>query len=271
MSTPPPLRELERRLRELIFHNGDGSAAALARLERGAAELPIAGDGRLSPGERLSIYAGMHLLRIRDVLAEDFPATRAAAGDDFDRLVERYLLAHPTEDPSLRRAGRHLPRFLEHTARARFPWQADLAALEWAMIEAFDALDQEVLDAPALAALDPGDWPDLRIEPVRSLRILDLAFPVDEIRARLLAGEESPDDAPEPLALRVWRQGETVFHRRVGRSEARGLRLLGQGVAFGDLCGALGAEHGQEEAAREAVALLHGWLADGLLVALPTS
>ena len=197
MTTPPPLRELQLRLRELIFRNGDGTAAALERLERGAADLPIRGDERLSPGQRLSIYAGMHFLRIRDVLAGDFPATRAAAGDEFDRLVERYLDAHPTDDPSLRRAGRHLPGFLERCpANPRFAWQADLAALEWAMIEAFDALDEDVLTAAALEAVAPGDWPDLAIRPIRSLRLLELRFPVGEIRADLIGGAPPSEAMP---------------------------------------------------------------------------
>jgi hypothetical protein len=272
MSTPPPLRELQLRLRELIFRNGDGTAAALAALERGAADLPIAGDDRLSAGQRLSVYAGMHFLRIRDVLAEDFPATRAAAGAGFDRLVQRYLFAHPTDDPSLRRAGRHLPRFLAaHPEECGFAWQGELAALEWAMIDAFDALDQEVLTAAALAELAPEDWPDLRLEPVRSARVLDLAYPVDEIRTSLLAGEPPPAAPPGARSLRVWRQGGSVFHRRIGAADARAWRLLGGGQAFAALCDGLAGEQSPEDAAREALGLLRDWLDDELLAALPTA
>jgi hypothetical protein len=270
--TPPRLRELQQRLRELIFDNGDGSTEALARLERGAAELPIASGGGLSSAARLSIYAGMHFVRIRDVIAEDFPATRAAAGDGFDDLVQRYLRAHPTDDPSLRRAGRHLAGFLERNpGEARFAWQADLAALEAAMIDAFDALDQDVLTAAHLASLDPADWPSLRLEPVRSARLLALAHPVDEIRAELLAGAAPGAGAPEALTLRVWRQGESVFHRRVGTAEARAWRRLGEGAAFGDFCEALAADRSADDAAGEAVDLLRDWLDDELLVALPTT
>ena len=272
MTTPPPLRELQLRLRELIFRNGDGTAAALERLERGAADLPIRGDERLSPAQRLSIYAGMHFLRIRDVLAEDFPATRAAAGDEFDRLVERYLDAHPTDDPSLRRAGRHLPRFLERSpANPPFAWQADLAALEWAMIEAFDALDEDVLAAAALEPVAPGDWPDLAIRPVRSLRLLELRFPVDEIRVDLIGGAPPSEAMPVELSLRVWRQGTSVFHRRIGEAELRALRCVGEGIAFGELCAALAAEQPADDAARQAIGLLRDWLSDELLAALPTA
>lgn len=269
--TPPPLRELQQRLRELIFENGDGSPEALARLARGAADLPIA-SGSLSAAERLSIYAGMHLVRIRDVIAEDFAATRAAAGDGFDALVQSYLRAHPPDDPSLRRAGRHLAAFLvRHPGEARFPWQAELAALEGAMIDAFDALDQDVLTAADLAALDAADWPALRLEPVRSARVLDLAFPVDEIRSRLLAGEAPAPEAAEPVSLRVWRQKDGVFQRRLGPADARAWRALGEGAAFEAVCDALSAERSAEDAAREALGLLRDWLDDELLVALPTT
>jgi hypothetical protein len=272
MPTPPPLRELQLRLRALIFDHGDGTPAALARLERAAAELPIRGDDRLSAGARLAIYAGMHFVRIRDVLAEDFPATRIAAGDSFDRFVGSYLRAHPTDDPSLRRAGRHLGAFLErHPEHARFPWQADLAKLEWAMIEAFDALDQAVLTAETLQELAPEEWPGLAIEPVRSLRVLDCAFPVERIRTDLLEAGPPAAWEPEPTTLQVWRQGATVYHRRIGRPERRALERLGGGVPFAELCESLAAERSEAEAAGTVLTLLRAWLADELLVALPTS
>jgi hypothetical protein len=272
---PPPLRELQLRLRELIFRHGDGSTGSLERLTRGASELPIRDDPRLRAGERLAIYARMHFLRIRDVLVEDFPATCRAMGEDLDRFVERYLAEFPTDDPSLRKAGRHLPRFLARcSASTGRPWHENLARLEWAMIDAFDASDDRVLSRPSLAEVAPDRWPDLRLETVRSLRVLELDFPVDEIRDRLLQRDEMPTPelaSTRLVKLRVWRQGFRVFHRRLDAAELAALRLLTGGAAFGELCERLADETGEHDATQRVLRLLDLWLADELLVALPTS
>jgi hypothetical protein len=269
---PPPLRELQLRLKELIFRHGDGSEGALRLLTRGAADLPIRKDPHLGAGERLAIYARMHFLRIRDVLVEDFPATCRAAGEDVDRFVERYLAAFPTDDPSLRKAGRHLPRFLAAPSVAHAgPWHADLARLELATIEAFDAADDAVLERATLAQIPPERWADLRLEAVCSLRILDTDFAVDDLREHLLRTDESPAAAlfaPQPRTLRVWRQGFRVFHRRIDPVERAALRLLSDGVSFGELCERL-AETTTGDAAQQVLRLLDLWLADELLVALP--
>jgi hypothetical protein len=271
----PPLRELQLRLRELIFRHGDGSEASLSQLVRAVATLPIRDDAHLRAGDRLAIYARMHFLRIRDVLVEDFPATcRAVGDDDVDGFVERYLAAFPTDDPSLRNAGRHLPRFLADAATsAAGPWQPDLARLEWTMIEAFDAADDPLLARASLAEIAPELWAGLRFETVRSLRVLALSFPVDDLRERLLRGDATPaiDPAPEPVVLRVWRQGFKVFHRRVDAVERTALDLIAARTTFAELCERLGEATGEEDATQQLLRLLDLWLGDELLVALPAS
>lgn len=270
---PPPLRELQLRLRELIFRHGDGSASSLERLAQAAADLPIRGDPHLPAGDRLEIYARMHFLRIRDVLVEDFPATFRIAGDDLDTFVQRYLAAFPTDDPSLRKAGRHLPRFLASDAAP--PWREELARLECATIEAFDAADDPVLSRATLAEVAPERWPELRFETVRSLRVLDLSYPVDDLRERLLRGETAAvsdlDSAAETIRLRIWRQGFRVFHRRMDAVERSALVLLATRVTFGELCERLGETTGEADPTQRVLRLLDLWLGDELLVALPTS
>lgn len=264
MREPPPLRELQLRLRSLIFRHKDASPAAI---EQAAAALPIAGDERLSAAERLAIYAGMHFARIRDVLAEDFPATRRAAAGEFDSLVGAYLDAHPTDDPSLRRAGRHIGAFLSrHPEWIRFAWQPELARLEWEMIESFDAADDATLRPETLASLRPDDWPGLRLRPVASLRRLSFHYPVDRIRERLLAGDGPRPADPERVQLRVWRQDFTVYLRRLDRTETLALEALERGGTFADLCERVAEdERARDEPASAVLELLRLWLADEIL------
>lgn len=270
MQDPPRLRDLQLRLRDAILQHGDGSAGSLAALEEIAARLPILGAPNLSAGRRLAIYATMHSARILEVLAEDFPATARAAGEHFDRLVTTYLAAHPPDDPSLRRVGRHLPGFLEsHPRIALTPWLAELAGLEWATIEAFDARDERVLASSDLSSIPAEQWPALRLAPVHSLRVVTCRYPTDEIRREILAGA-TPASGPQAICLRVWRQGETVFHRRMSDLEAKALAQLLSGASFGDFCAAVTGWTRPEDAATRAVGLLQLWLEDELLVAPET-
>ena len=85
----------------------------------------------LPAAERVGIYAQMYVFRQVDALREDFPLLVKKLGDEaFFQLAERYVLAHPSEDPDLGRLGRRFAEFCPEELRA-------LAALEWARSEVF--------------------------------------------------------------------------------------------------------------------------------------
>ena len=218
MPTAPSLRDLQREL-ETLFSLG-GEADHADRLRDAAPRLPIGGDDRLTPADRLGIYTDMIFVRIRDAIAEDFAATRAALGDDaWNELIARYLRAHPTDHPDLRLAPRHLPEFLRATAPGPL---ADLAELEWALMESFTAEDSTPLRATALANLAPDAWPEMLVHASPSLRLLHPHSDVDRNRRRLLDREAVELGPTAPFALRVWRRDLRVFHKRavvVGRDQ----------------------------------------------------
>jgi hypothetical protein len=264
--TQPTLRDLQLRLRSLIARPG------LLRGEDLAAEvaaLGIRGDERLSAADRVQVYADMYFVRLRDALAEDFPALAGALGDErFATLVRRYVDEHPSDRPSLRDLGRHLPDFVaRHPDLLIGPWQAELAQLEWAMVEAFDALDQPTLRAADLDALPADAWPGLHVAPVASLKLLACDAPVDVLRDGILAGNEVREVAHDRVLLRVWRQSTTVFQRRMQPLEAAALRWMLPGVSFAELCAWLGDDTRAEDPASAAMHLLALWLEDELLIA----
>jgi len=145
---------------ELITAPEGVRAAIDDRSRRGVADEPalndlFTGDQGLPAVERLDIYANMYFYRLLDCLAEDFPKILAAVGPaHFHNLVTDYLLRHPSEHPSLRYLGKHLPQFIAtHPLLGRFPHLADLARLEWARADVFDAADVRPLSRDALARL----------------------------------------------------------------------------------------------------------------------
>lgn len=266
----PTLEETQRLLWALLTAP-EGAAAGLARLapgERALAESLVLEDARLSAIERLDIYADMYFYRIRDCLREQFPAVHAVLGAaHFHNLLTDYLPAHPPSHFSLRYAGAHLPAYVErHPLSDDWPHLADLAALEWAILAAFDAPGSTVLAAPALTQVAPERWPELRFQLVPALRRLEVRWPVDEVWQHTQHGKApSAPPAPRALRLRVWRQGLRVFHRRIDAGEAAALEALARGATFAGVCARIAEHHGEAGSAEAALALIRTWLQDEVL------
>lgn len=177
----------------------------------------LTGNSRLTPVEQLEIYREQFWLRHTSSLVEDFPGLGGILGQHaWERLVEDYLEAHPPEHFSLRDLGARLPAFV-----AAQQWLErrqlchDMARLEWAMIECFDAGDAAPLDPEALRAI-PGDaWERARLVLHPAIRLLRVEFPVAELRRALRERAEGvgvpyPEAKPENLV--IYRRGRDLAH-----------------------------------------------------------
>jgi hypothetical protein len=132
-------------------------------------------SARLSAAERVGVYQGMYLPRMMDALESDYPALAHYLGPRaWERLVRAYVDAHPSRSYTLNELGRRLPEFVR---RARVPRPAfcrDLARLEWAVTEVFDAPETQPLGEREIAAVAPRDWIRARLVPVAALRLVAL-------------------------------------------------------------------------------------------------
>jgi hypothetical protein len=221
----------------------------------------IAPSRTLDSAERLQVYADAYMIRLREALAEDFPRTAKLLGErEFDRLVRDYLGAHPSTEPSLRHLGRAMADFIRK--RDDFPdWLGDLAALEWARVNAFDAPNDEPLTAAQLAVIDPSQWPELHMPAVRSLEVINANWPVHRLWL-----EDTPAIL-EPCAttIRVWRRSDFhVAHTPMDRLEAAAISILFKGSSFAEICQVFD-QLDEPDAAHQAGALLLRWLEDGVV------
>lgn len=251
-----PLRDLQRHFFAAIAR-GAPVDAALGTVVRG--------HGRLDAAARIEIYADMYRARLVDVLREDFPRVCAILGDDgFSALVGRYLARHPSTHPSVRHLGHGFAGHLA-TERLPYPFLADLARLEWARVEVFDAADPEPLRLADLASLAPAAWPALMLRPIAACRVVAAAWPVHEIWAAADDGGAGVARLAAPTTIRVWREGWSVSHAAMGPTEVEAFRALQRGAPFAQVCAAVEAGREPDAAAREVGALLMRWLEDGLL------
>jgi hypothetical protein len=258
---------VEAGLRELGSASGTPGAEQLAGL--------IRSDDLLPANQRVGVYASAYFERIRGVLEEDFSGLRAALGEAaFHDLATSYLAVHPPRHYSLRNVGERLALFLAgHAAgapfRADFPWCADLARLEWALAEAFDASDSQSAVRADLASLPPERWAELELQLTPSVQAIEVEWAVQPMRRRHEREELDEGSAAETQeragTICIWRHQERVFHRELGAAEAAALRCVLSGGRFGDVCDLAEQQLGQLAAATAAAGWLATWLDDGLL------
>jgi len=257
----------------------------------------VVGDQRLSSFDRLDIYANMYFFRLLDCLKEDYPRLLEALGPArFHNLVTDYLLVHPSSHPSLRYVGTRLADCLAgHALERECPGLADLARLEWARADIFDAADARPLTRDDLAALPQDEAGDVRLALIPACRLLRLAHDAPRAWRELKERAERPDaggdaggtgaacahddgdhalplprTARRPTGVRVWRHGFAVHHRSIDDDEIDSLEGLRAGDTLGVIAQRLSAGRPPERATARLGALLQGWIEDGLIAAAPT-
>jgi hypothetical protein len=239
----------------------------------------VIGDTRASAAERIHVYQHMYQARIAEALEGQFPRiARWLGAEAFSELATAYIADEPSHHPSLRFLGRRFPDWLAARvpARAQPGALADLARLEWAREDVFDAIDEPALTLDAIRASAPDGFAELPLRLVTAHRRVHLARPVAALWDAIGPAGHSAEaslldnaaDAAGHESLLVWRQGIAVFHRAVDAAESDALDTLAAGTTFGAVCEALSRDSSEEEAAAQAFAWLSSWTADELLVAV---
>lgn len=227
----------------------------------------IVGDERLSAEARVEIYANMYFYRILDALKEDFYATLAVVGDEnFHNLVTDYLIHHPPTHYSIGEAGRFLAAFVRgHSLGRAHPYLADLAALEWAIIESFHADDPPSLDAETMRQIAPEKWPALRLATHPAVRLPTFDYRVDRLLAEVEGGDKWHPPARERSPTLVWRNRSRVYYRALEISEFSALDTASSAATFAEICGRFASAMTGGDVASEINKKLSSWLGDGLL------
>ena len=214
------------------------------------------------------VYRNAYAGRLAEILANDFEDLAAYMGEDaFEGAAYAYIAANPSHAPNARWYSNRFPAFLrgfpETCARAQL---ADLADLEVALADAFDAADAPPLQLQDLAAFAPEDWGRLTFAPHPSARLLACTTDTFGLWQALQTGEDVPDAYP-PLdqKLIVWRHETTPMVRKIAAEEAMMWVEACRGLRFDALCEMLAIFDAPDDAAARAAGYLQGWLTSGLL------
>lgn len=229
-----------------------------------------------SPTQKRDILFGVYRhaygSRLVEALRNDHDLLHAYLGDEmFDTMGHAYVAANPSRHPNLRWFSRALPDFLRSTEPySNYPVLADVAALERAFNDAFDAEDAPVLGLAEMAGFSPEQWGDLSFLPHPSVRRLDVTTNASSVWLALRTDETPPDPAvlEEPIHLLVWRQDLVPMFRELAAEEAVMWDAAARGVPFGVLCSMLATNDDPDGAAARGAGYLHGWVVAGLLRAV---
>lgn len=217
----------------------------------------LTGNDRLRPVEQLEIYREQFWLRHTASLVEDFPGVGGILGQaEWEKLVEGYLETHSPTSWTLRELGRAFPDYV--ASRDDLPHRAlcsDMARLEWRFIELFDATDCPPLDLAKLGSLPPSTLETGQLLLSPALCLLEVDFPVADLRQRLIEGRSAGASGEGPLIpepkkqhLVLYRgQDRRLYHLPVGREAFALLEGLSRGLSLVAAC-----EHALAEAPEHA-------------------
>lgn len=222
----------------------------------------------------LGVYQNAYVLRLIEFLANDYDKLHGVLGDEqFDEMARAYIKAHPSHSRNARWFGAKLPQFLKTTDPYRSqPLLADMAGIELALTDVFDAEDAPALNLEDLTAIAPDDWPSLTFTPHPATRRLDIATNADDIW-RALHNEKKPpgpEKLKEPRQVVAYRDGTMATFRVMAADEAMMWNEAANGVAFSVLCEMLAMFAGEDEAPARAAGYLQGWIGAGMLAARPS-
>ena len=231
--------------------------------------------GLLKPqGEpQFAVYRNAYRARLRGALRENFEVLPLVMGDEaFDDLANAYIDAHPSSHYSLRWFGHQLAAFMAaQDELVPHPAMVDLARMEWALRNAFDAPSVEALAPEALAQVQAEDWPHLRFGLHPAVQMLDMQWAIGPVWHALKA-EQDDVPPPDPFVhhLLVWRHGLYTQWKSLNTAEAAFVQCLQANHTFGETCEALASVVGEDNAAQTAAAQLRECLGNGVIAGVQT-
>ena len=231
-------------------------------------------DGpRMTALDRLDVYRRAYHSRLVDCLVDDYPAIQHALGEAaFEELCRGYIAAFPSTGPNLNYFGRRMGEFVRERMPEPFPLRAfvaDLAALEWAIVEVIHSASAPPLTADGLRDVPPGAWGDLRLEATRAFGLLRFAYPVNAYFQAFRDHESPTLPLPESSAAVVYRGESTMWRMELTEPMAEVLSALVAGEPLGEALGRAEAGLSHLDEAELASLVTHWfreWVGHGLFV-----
>ncbi|HKD20237.1 MAG TPA: DNA-binding domain-containing protein [Thermoanaerobaculia bacterium] len=242
------------------------SEAARAELDPADIDRVILPSQTLTAVERVGVYQGMYLLRMIEALEGDYPAVAHFLGDEeFGGVVTRYVAAHPSRSFTFNRLGERFPEFLKASRGIRRKgFVADLARLELAVTEVFDAPESDAWPAEAVARIPEEAWAGAVLKPIAAFRLGAYGYPVNAyLQSVKEENHDHPDVGRKATFAAVWRKGFEVWRLDLSKPAYEFLGALAKGRPFGKAVAAA-ARGMQGNPGDQLFRWLRDWVAEGM-------
>ncbi len=272
----PSLDTLERWMQAVVVHPGGAASGLRARPARrllpAAARRPdsvVLPSKSLTSVERLDIYAHMYYARLLEILVAEYPVTRQILGAGrFAQAGREFLARNPSRTRTLNLLSVKFPAFLARNLPCghRSDLAVDVARIERAMEDVFDAPRAEPLAPAEFAAIGAGDWQYIRLGVIPALRLLQLRYPVNDYMNAVRRGEKPRIPGPRRTLAIVYRRAWQVYRRDQAPAQFRLLAALASGRTLGGAvrAGAKGSRTDADKMAATLGAWFREWAAAGL-------
>ncbi|MEM7665110.1 MAG: DNA-binding domain-containing protein [Pseudomonadota bacterium] len=251
-------------------------AAFMRAILDDALPLPLGWGNSQAAG--MAVYRGNYRSALMDALADTFERTKAYVGEQaFSQASAHHAIANPPASWTIDEAGAGF----DATCAELFgdnPEVAEIAWLEWAMLDLATAPDSEPLDPAGFGArtaqFGDEDWMGLRLE--FQPRAMSRIVHHDLTALWTVLGDENeprPDPSlPEPQGCLVWREGERPTFILVEPGNAHAFAAMQGGASYGDVIALLAGDAPDDQAVQNAAMRAGGylgqWLQEGIVTGL---
>lgn len=233
-------------------------------------------NSALSAKERLNIYAYAYKARLKEAITTDYEILHSYLGDEqFEQLLQHYISKHPSQETNLRYYSTKMASFLRtEVPFNNLPILSEIAQIEAAFTNSFDAKDGEPTTLKQLSSLPPAAWENLKFIFHPAVQILTLEFNSFETW-KALTDEKQPPTSKQfnsPNAWLLWRDIELITHYRpLPASEHAALKLALQEESFPTICESLLEYFSEDEVPIKAISYLQVWVHEGFITTLNIS
>ncbi len=145
----------------------------------------------LPDAKRFAVYRNNVHVSLVGALAARFPVTRQVVGGDFfSGMARLYVGGHKPKTPVLLHYGESFPAFIaSFPPAAGIPYLPDLAGLEAAWTQSYNAAETDVLTSSELGRIAPQRLGDLPLKVASPARLVSSPWPIGSIWS---AHQQSP-------------------------------------------------------------------------------
>jgi hypothetical protein len=224
----------------------------------------VLGRAAIAPSIGLEVYRHAYRARLRECVADDFPAVELILGNDaFATLADHYVTELPPQASTLNAYSKAFPGWLRRQRLRQSSYLAQVADLEWALITAIHAPLAAPLALTALQQLDQDGWATARLVAIPSLRLIRHTWAINDAYNAYRSGKTLPDASRQSGAVAVFRRARGLQRLELDPLQNRILSRLIRGQRLATALADLDAS-----AAGTIQASFQTWFAAGLFSAL---